>query len=198
MAFMHLSDVEEMVPIICRQEVTACFTSASVASRARNLLPKSSKEMDIPGPPPHCQPDWWLLAALQQGGYGPPCLESVWSPVISSYGPPSLESVWSPVISSYGPPSLESVWSPVISSYGPPFLESVWSPVISSYSNPIRKTWLTSDLQQTPTWSELSPPGCRHSFCAVSGMIPNDVQNCTIVRDAVIMVTSFSELQLQT
>lgn len=57
-AFMHLSDVEEMVPISCRQEVTACFTSASVASRARNLVRKSSKEMDIPGRPSHCQPDW--------------------------------------------------------------------------------------------------------------------------------------------
>lgn len=44
----------------------------------------------------------------------------------------------------------------------PPALLAVWVPVISVAMDPIRGTWLTSDLKQTPTWIKQSRPGYRH------------------------------------
>jgi hypothetical protein len=35
----------------------------------------------------------------------------------------------------------------------------ILNPVISIYLDPLRSTWLASDLQQTSTWSKLSPSG---------------------------------------
>ena len=44
----------------------------------------------------------------------------------------------------------------------PPALLAVWVPVIYVAMDPIRGTWLTSDLKQTPTWIKQSRPGYRH------------------------------------
>jgi hypothetical protein len=46
--------------------------------------------------------------------------------------------------------------------YQTPALLAVWVPVILVAVDPLRCTWLTSDLKQTPTWSKQSRPGYRH------------------------------------
>ena len=41
-------------------------------------------------------------------------------------------------------------------------LLAIWCPVILISLDPLTTTWLKSNLQKTPTWSKLSPPGYRH------------------------------------
>jgi hypothetical protein len=40
--------------------------------------------------------------------------------------------------------------------------DRIWRSEIYSSLGFLRRTWLASDLQQTPTWSKLSPSGYRH------------------------------------